>query len=392
MATAEEILMAEEAEDIIVIDSDLRTINIPSTIKILGVESDKDVLPLTFRMPSTYHDADMSGFEIRINYVNAKQQPDVYLVTDKTTENGWITFEWLVGRFAVQYKGDVKFIVCFRELDESGKVIRELNTTIASLPVLEGLEPGDQIIQQHPEVLEELLKKCSPVTHAWDGTTLIISSANGTSSADLQGPKGPPGTVDFVSITEPPTGVGAYAIVLEEAFTINGITFPKYAKGMFTAGSGDASMYVIDRSGAMYTAYRNNGVWDRATIVGQAGITAYQLVVNKGYEGTEDEFATKLLSLLELEKYNGETEDVEGDGDTGDDTTLITLYVDGNEYQVEAGTKWADITTYYPDDFTIDTEDSSVYWKGAQVLGELNVPVNTELTIINGTYYGVMSG
>ena len=111
---------------------------------------------------------------------------------------------------------------------------------------------------------------------------------------------------------------------------------------------------------------------------------------------TKDKICDRdIVVKVTIPTYKGEVEDYEsntGSEDTGSSTNLITLYVDGNEYQVEAGTKWADITTYYPDDFTIDTEDSSVYWKGAQVLGELNVPVNTELTIINGTYYNVMSG
>ena len=39
------------------------------------------------------------------------------------------------------------------------------------------------------------------VTHSWDGTTLIITSASGTTSADLKGPKGDPGSDASVTAT-----------------------------------------------------------------------------------------------------------------------------------------------------------------------------------------------
>lgn len=44
-----------------------------------------------------------------------------------------------------------------------------------------------------------------PITHSWDGTTLTITSASGTSSADLQGPQGPKGadgTMTFSDLTD----------------------------------------------------------------------------------------------------------------------------------------------------------------------------------------------
>ena len=54
MATAEEILAgmtAEETQQVLVIDNDLRRIAIPEGVKLLGVTSDDDVLRLRFTMP-----------------------------------------------------------------------------------------------------------------------------------------------------------------------------------------------------------------------------------------------------------------------------------------------------------------------------------------------------
>jgi len=276
MATAEEILLAEATEDTIVIDSDLRTINIPSTIKLLGVESDKDVKRLYFRMPATYGEVDLSSFDIRINYLNAKTKGDVYPVTDKAVADGNITFSWLVGKFALQYKGSVKFIVCLREMDEEGVVQRELNTSPAYLDVLEGLETTAQIAQDYPDIIEMVLKKLDEVegmteeqvtqlikdyleenpvqgpagedgvsvTHSWNGTTLTITSSSGTDSVDLKGDTGETG--------------------------------PAGADGQ-------------------------NGA---------AGKSAYAYAREGGYTGTEADFASIMAKLATIQVYNGEKEEI----------------------------------------------------------------------------------
>lgn len=161
MATADEVLaMAEvtETSKVLTIDNDLRTISIPGSVTILGVESDDDVRRLHFSMPKTYGEFDLSTFAVRINYLNANNEGDVYAVTDAKTEGDAITFSWLVGRTAAAYKGDVRFIVCLKR-SEDGEVVQEFNTTVASLPVLEGLETTEAVVQTHPDVLENILKR-----------------------------------------------------------------------------------------------------------------------------------------------------------------------------------------------------------------------------------------
>ena len=162
MATAEEILAAAAetaADKTLVIDNDLRTITIPPSVKNLGVESDAGVLRLQFKMPSTCGNIDLSAFDIRINYMNAKGTGDVYRVEDAVAENGAITFSWLVGRSAAAYKGAVRFIVCLKKTDIAGKVTEEFNTTLATLPVLEGLETTEQVEQDNPDVIEAILSR-----------------------------------------------------------------------------------------------------------------------------------------------------------------------------------------------------------------------------------------
>ena len=171
MATADELLSTIDTDKTLIIDKDLRTIIIPSSVKNLGVESDDDVLRLKFSMPRMYGDVDLSDFSIYINYMNAKNTGDVYVVDDKTIADDTITFSWLVGRVALAYKGNVRFIVCMKKHDDNSNVIQEYNTTIASLPVLEGLETGETVIQQNPDIIEMLLTLSEPLV----GTTQTVT-------------------------------------------------------------------------------------------------------------------------------------------------------------------------------------------------------------------------
>ena len=148
MATAAE-LLSNVVEEVLVIDSSLRTINIPPSVTNLGVESDDETTRLKFQMPRYNDGIDLKDFVVRINYENANGEGDIYTATDVATNDDTITFSWLVGRRAVMYKGTVKFIVCLKKFDAE-IVIQEFNTTVATLPVLEGLEV-DLMAQPHVE-------------------------------------------------------------------------------------------------------------------------------------------------------------------------------------------------------------------------------------------------
>lgn len=166
MTTADEILagavgVASEGvtqDKVLRIDNELRTISIPSTVKLLGVESDEDVNVIKFEMPRHYGEVDLSTFAVRVNYMNANGDGDIYKVTDLVAGEEKMTFSWLVGRTASMYKGDTRFIVCLKKLAEDFVVKQEFNTTIASLPVLQGLEPNEQLIQRYPDIIEQMLK------------------------------------------------------------------------------------------------------------------------------------------------------------------------------------------------------------------------------------------
>lgn len=183
MPTAEELLRSENTQEapVITIDLQSRLVTIPKEISILGVESDDDVNRLRFKVPRYYGEVDLSEFEININYRNAKKNPDLYMVMDKQLTYEEITFSWLVGRFATQYKGDVQFNVCFKKYAEDGVTVDlELNTTPISIPVLEGLETSEAIVEAYPDFVGEILNRIEILeqyggTGGGSGTSAIIS-------------------------------------------------------------------------------------------------------------------------------------------------------------------------------------------------------------------------
>lgn len=207
MATALELLSAENCDDILTVDLDSRVIIIPKNVTNLGVESDDNVRLLHFRLPRQYCATDLSEFDIRINYENAKGGGDLYEVKDAVVGEDMITFDWLVGRYALTYRGNVEFSLCLRDVAD-GIVNREFNTTIAVLPVLPGLETGEAIIEDHVDILEQWrndlfgtgntveqeIRDEGERVKAGIGDAVAAYVAN--CSDDLKGPKGDPFTYD----------------------------------------------------------------------------------------------------------------------------------------------------------------------------------------------------
>lgn len=174
----------EEEGELFVIDNELRTITIPSGLQTVGVESDEDVRRLNFQMPKQYGEVDLSEFNIRINFMNANNSGDVYVVTDKAISGDNITFSWLVGRNALSYRGSIRFIVCLKKADAEGVVQQEFNTTIAQLTVLEGLETTEAGVAENPDIIEQILQLLDEVEGEVDRFDAKVEAAE-QATADL---------------------------------------------------------------------------------------------------------------------------------------------------------------------------------------------------------------
>jgi len=149
------------------IDSNMRTIAIPTEGVVIGVQGDKNVNRVNFRMPAWYNGFDMSTFQPRINFVDPEGNVNYYTVTDMkiydpdnnevtgapTTED-IIYFTWLVDSYATNYVGTVVFNVRFSKFNPTTHALAQaFNTTKAACQVLEGITLADEITQEQQEDL-----------------------------------------------------------------------------------------------------------------------------------------------------------------------------------------------------------------------------------------------
>lgn len=186
--TAEELLKQMSAEPLAeetvccVIDPETRVIDIPAEYQLLGVESDEKVERMYFQCPKIVGDnIDLSKLALRVNFRNANDQKDQYIVDDVEISGDNITFSWLLSRRVTQYKGNVSFIVC--AVKASGEEItNEWNTTLATAQVLEGLEADITLPEEDTDVVKQLIavatQKITDVQNATSSANTAASNAD----------------------------------------------------------------------------------------------------------------------------------------------------------------------------------------------------------------------
>lgn len=297
--TTEEALAAAQtndtgADEVITIDNDLRKITIPASITLLGVVSDENVQTLHFQMPKTYKGLDLSEFAIRINYMNANNVGDVYAVDDNEVSGDNITFTWTVGRVACMYKGNTKFIVCLKKKDASGNVLKEFNTSLASLPVLEGLETTEAVVAENPDIIEQILTKIEKLTQiSPEDIASSVSAYMEANPIDIPDtlPNPQALTIKYGNKTHTYDGSEAIAITIEtggierieKLATDTTVTlepnklyvFPEMTSLAYTIGEGAGEVHFIFRSGATAT---------RVVHPSNVNIGSFTVDANKIYE------------------------------------------------------------------------------------------------------------
>ncbi len=148
----------DDSDEYLVIDNDLRTITVPTSLNNIGVYSDDSVKRLKFKMPRMSDDTDLSEFEVYINYLNAKGDGDKYIVQDMEILDDEITFSWLIGRRAFVKQGNVVFNVCLRKYaSDNSTVIKEFNTSPTTQQVLEGLETDTAVVTDYTDIVNQLI-------------------------------------------------------------------------------------------------------------------------------------------------------------------------------------------------------------------------------------------
>lgn len=130
------------ADKFIVIEPDTRTMVIPDSQKLLGVQSDEKSERKYFICPKMVGDGfDLSAAKVYVNYQNASGSDDGkdrHPVDDLKVSGDYVVFSWELRRKVTLYQGIVRFSICATTADTGDK--EEWNTALAEGNVLEGLE------------------------------------------------------------------------------------------------------------------------------------------------------------------------------------------------------------------------------------------------------------
>lgn len=101
------------------INAENRSITIPQSEKLLGVENDSKAIRKYFRCPKIVGDGiDLTKSDVHINIQNASNKvsgKDRYNAENLKVSGENVTFEWSPLRKATSHKGTVRFSVCVTE-------------------------------------------------------------------------------------------------------------------------------------------------------------------------------------------------------------------------------------------------------------------------------------
>lgn len=182
MATANELLNAILAneENVLIIDPETRTINIPESESLFGVEGDKDVERKYFQCPKIVGDnIDLSQHQIYISYVYVTSQsstsfPDtgdgLYHCEDLGVSGDNITFSWLLSDNVLQAPGFIAFKVMAKK-NEGDELITKWNTAPAFGTVLITVPDGEDIAEKYPDVINQIFERLEALEAGGGGET-----------------------------------------------------------------------------------------------------------------------------------------------------------------------------------------------------------------------------
>lgn len=157
-------------DDVLNIDAESKTIDLPLSESLFGVEGEKDVERKYFRCPKIVGDnIDLSTHQIYVHYATATTKTGEF-DTDKMTgayhcddveidESGnYITFSWLLSDNALLQPGFVGFAV-FAKYSEGEELKTKWKTQPATGTVAMTVPDGEVIVEKYPDVINQIFTK-----------------------------------------------------------------------------------------------------------------------------------------------------------------------------------------------------------------------------------------
>lgn len=148
-------LTNEEDEEIIKVESDLRTIIVPESLKVIGVAGDHRAESIFFQIPRYFDGQDLSEHNCLIRYINAGNEYGEYPIADKAVDEKYIILGWQITNLVTRYAGTINFTIQFETIDYNG-VEYQWQTIPATLTVLPGLNVEKTITEKDDSLFRNL--------------------------------------------------------------------------------------------------------------------------------------------------------------------------------------------------------------------------------------------
>ena len=147
-----------------------RTVNVPESMKKIGIQYDHNVKTITFdcpRYPDEDPSVDMSTMKIFINWMLPDKKLGSTIATnvcvDSENEN-LMHFDWVITKAVTPVSGVLSTLICIKETTETGEETYHWNTELLqSFKVGNGMECTEQIVEQNIDVITQLLVQMDAV-------------------------------------------------------------------------------------------------------------------------------------------------------------------------------------------------------------------------------------
>ena len=147
-----------------------RTVNVPESMKKIGIQYDHNVKTIAFdcpRYPDENQSVDMSTMKIFINWMLPDKTLGSTIATnvcvDSENEN-LMHFDWVITKAVTSVSGVLSTLICIKETTETGEETYHWNSElIQSFKVGNGMECTEQIAEQNIDVITQLLVQMDAV-------------------------------------------------------------------------------------------------------------------------------------------------------------------------------------------------------------------------------------
>lgn len=145
----------------IIISKD-RSVNVPESIRKIGVQYDHNVNTLTFDCPRySAGGVDLSKLIFYVNYLLPDNTPGssrLENITVDTEDSELIHFDWVIRRAVTGQEGFLKCLICAKKSDSEGTETNHWNTDLFNtMYVTEGLETEAEIEEENKDLITQLL-------------------------------------------------------------------------------------------------------------------------------------------------------------------------------------------------------------------------------------------